>query len=594
MTTPFPKGRSRWLTNPSSVAVPLGALLGVVYVASVVVLPEGTRGWFAALVVLLIAAFNLATDVYEQGRLRTIRGLGDGTIAPAPENLEQAAREAAQAGTTTFLLAFGSLGGGSLLLAALWYVIAAPPLAIAVRVGLVGLLLGPLTAVMGNLLVLPRARQVIEELMAAGLSREGLAAALPGSEGLRRRLVIYATVGAATPMLLVADASLHRSFALFEKLARQPDDAAARLVVAAEESQGALHLLTLGALLIVTVVLCGWLIGNALGQPLKRLGRETERLAQGRYERGRVVIAEFEPWAAANALSAMEAHLLDAMVGARDASKGIRTAAEELVENGAQRAQGAAEQSAALMATTATTEELARSARQISANAQRVSEIARTTLLAAQAGKDSAEAFTSAMGQVREGNQAIADSVVKLNKRVQQVGRIIEFIDGIADKSDLLALNAELEGHKAGSVGQGFGLVAAEMRRLAENVMTSTREISRLIEDIRDATNAAVMATEAGVKATDTGAGLATTVRDGLGDIVEFANLSSDAMQSISLATAQQQAGSDQLVSAMEDINRSTTKNLESTGEMARTQGDLAAVSRELEQVLSTFGGTRS
>ncbi|MBL8921537.1 MAG: methyl-accepting chemotaxis protein [Myxococcaceae bacterium] len=594
MTTPLPKGRSRWLTNPSSVAVPLGALLGVFYVARVVTLPEGTRGWFAGLVILLVGGFNLAADAYEQGRLRTIRGLGDGTISSRPDTLERAAREASQAGMTTFLLAFACLGGGSLILAGLWYLIASPPLAVAVRVGLVGLLLGPLTAVMANLLVLPRARQVIEELMAAGLSREALATALPGREGLRRRLVIYAGVGAATPMLLVADANLHRWFALFERLAQQPDDAAARLVLAAEQSAGTSDLILLGVLLIGTVVLCGWLAGNALGQPLKRLGGETERLAQGRYERGRVVIAEFEPWAAANALSAMEAHLLDALVGAQDASKGIRTAAEELVENGAQREQGAAEQSAALMATTATTEELARSARQISANAQRVSEIARTTLLAAQAGKDSAEAFTSAMGQVRQGNQAIADSVVKLNKRVQQVGRIIEFIDGIADKSDLLALNAELEGHKAGSVGQGFGLVAAEMRRLAENVMTSTREISRLIEDIRDATNAAVMATEAGVKATDTGAGLATTVRDGLGDIVEFANLSADAMQSISLATAQQQAGSDQLVSAMEDINRSTRKNLESAGEMARTQGELVGVSRELEQAITTFGGTRS
>ena len=74
------------------------------------------------------------------------------------------------------------------------------------------------------------------------------------------------------------------------------------------------------------------------------------------------------------------------------------------------------------------------------------------------------------------------------NKRVQQIGKIVEFINGVADKSDLLALNAELEGTKAGEVGRGFSLVAAEMRRLAENVLESTKEIEGLIEEIREAT----------------------------------------------------------------------------------------------------------
>src|SRR5204862_1839862 len=106
-----------------------------------------------------------------------------------------------------------------------------------------------------------------------------------------------------------------------------------------------------------------------------------------------------------------------------------------------------------------------------------VSRLAQQMLDSAQHGKRSAGAFYAAILRVREGNQAIADSVVKLNKRVQQVGRIVEFIDGIADKSDLLALNAELEGNKAGDVGLGFSLIAAEMRRLSESVMGSTREI---------------------------------------------------------------------------------------------------------------------
>ncbi|MFP2902888.1 methyl-accepting chemotaxis protein, partial [Corallococcus sp. 4LFB] len=68
------------------------------------------------------------------------------------------------------------------------------------------------------------------------------------------------------------------------------------------------------------------------------------------------------------------------------------------------------------------------------------------------------------MSRMRQDNQAIGSAVARLNKRVQQIGKIVEFINGVADKSDLLALNAELEGTKAGEVGRGFSLVAAEMR----------------------------------------------------------------------------------------------------------------------------------
>lgn len=594
MKTPIPPGRNRWITNPSTFSAPLGVLIAVIYTASVISLPEGTRLAYFSLLIFAAVTLNVSADLFEQRRLSTVRGLSAGTIPATDATLTKAALEAAAAPDVTFFLILASFTVGSAIVGWGWFVIASPPVTTALRMSLVGVMVAPLTAVLASLLVLPRSRQVLEELMAAGLAPQRLAEVLPPKYQLRRRLVIFSVVAVTTPLLMVADASIRRTIVLLEQVMAAPNAEAAKVVLETRQVEGAWLLAGLGLSAIAVVIVCGWLSGSVIGDPLRRLGVETERLARGTYERDRVVMGEVETWAAALAASAMEAHLLDAVSGARTAAQGIRTEADALVVNGSLQEQGAAEQSAALLATTATTEELARSARQISSNAQQVSEIARGTLASAQAGKASADSFTSAMGEVRQGNQAIADSVVKLNKRVQQVGRIIEFIDGIADKSDLLALNAELEGHKAGAVGQGFGLVAAEMRRLAESVMTSTREIARLIDDIRDATNAAVMATEAGVKATEAGASLATQVSDSLSQIVEFANLSSDAMQSISLATVQQQGGTDQLVAAMADINRSTSRNLGAVKEMGSIQSSLLEVSKELQRVVDTLGGGAS
>lgn len=593
MTAPLPPNRNRWLTNPSTAAAPLGVGIGLVYLASVVTVPEGTLGAFLALLAAALVVLNVVADAVEQARLTTLKRLCSGALAPDVAALTLAARETAQSPDTAFFIVLASFMAGAALVALGWALIADVPAALALRVGVIGVLVAPLTAMMANLLVLPRARQILRELMAAGLPPGTLAEALPSRFELRRRLVLFACISVLTPMLIVADASLHRANELLELVRSAPDAAAGLAVYQARSSEGLWSSVGLGAAAVLMVVACGWLSGAVLGGPLSALSLETERLAGARYQRGRLVMAEHETWAAATAMSAMEEHLLDVGAEALEASRAIDTAADELVKTGAQQELGAAQQSAALMATTATTEELAHSARQIASNAQQVLAIARATLADAQRGKASADAFTQAMAQVREGNQAIADSVVRLNKRVQQVGRIIEFIDGIADKSDLLALNAELEGHKAGAVGAGFGLVAAEMRRLAENVMTSTREIARLIEDIRDATNAAVMATEAGVKATDTGAALAGQVSLALADIVDFANRSTDAMQSITFATEQQQAGSDQLVAAMEDINRTTRRNADAAELMARTQQDLVVVAKELKEVVETLGGGR-
>ena len=218
-----------------------------------------------------------------------------------------------------------------------------------------------------------------------------------------------------------------------------------------------------------------------------------------------------------------------------------------------------------------------------------MAEIASRTLGAAQTGQDSATEFNKSMSRVRQDNQAIADSVLKLAKRVQQIGKIVSFINGVADRSDLLALNAELEGTKAGEVGRGFSLVASEMRRLAENVIESTREIEEIIEEIREATDAAVQATEAGVQVTDRGSSLAVDVSKSLEDIVSLAERTSGSVRAISLATQQQTTGTDQLAEAMSDILKVTQQSLTGSRETSAANADLATLSRELKEVVDRF-----
>jgi methyl-accepting chemotaxis protein len=351
--------------------------------------------------------------------------------------------------------------------------------------------------------------------------------------------------------------------------------------------------LTSGGLLVTLVfglaLTTAWLGGTLLGRPLRELSGEARRIAEGDLASPRVVPAEDEVWDVSAAFTTMRAHLADVMSQLQRAGAQISATTEEILSTSGRYEAGAAEQASSLDETSATTEELARSARQIAENAGSVAEIAHRTLGAAEQGQGSAEAFLGSMARMRQDNGAIASAVVRLNKRVQQIGKIVEFINGVADKSDLLALNAELEGTKAGEVGRGFSLVAAEMRRLAENVLESTKEIEGLIEEVREASAAAVSATQGGVRAVETGTNLAQQVSESLRQIVDLAGQTSDAVRSISLATQQQQTGTDQLADTMADILRITQQSLNATKQVSTANTDLLVLARDLRGVVERF-----
>jgi methyl-accepting chemotaxis protein len=285
----------------------------------------------------------------------------------------------------------------------------------------------------------------------------------------------------------------------------------------------------------------------------------------------------------------MQGQLVEAIGKLQQAALSLSSPSEQLVSTFSQQRSGTSEQAASLNQTSTTTEELARSASQIAESAANVATVAELTLSAALAGERSSELFSAAMVRMRADNQAVADAVVKLNKRVQQIGKVVEFINEIADKSDLLALNAELEGTKAGEVGRGFSLVAAEMRRLAETVIRSTHEIAQLIEEIRDGTNAAVMATESGLKAMDAGTATAGQVMRSLESILAEAARTSEAVRAISLATRQQEAGTDQLATSMAEILRITQESGEATEEIGRSNAELSDLAGDLKLVVDNF-----
>jgi len=543
---------------------------------------EGSASKLAAVVAIAFLIIALGRYRADLGRTAMVRKLAAGSAPADEKNLLVALKELLSFPDRTFLNTVTAFVWGGTLAGGAYSVWAGTSWTLGFQVLLLSLALGAVAALFANVLLVSVMRALVRELVGMGLSTSAIIAASgEGRHRVRGRLIIFSAIGTMAPSLLIAQMYLVRT------------DLALAELASGSAAEAALHLgwpgVVLSAALIAWITVIAYLGISTLVAPMQKMAEQAEQIAEGNLTPQALVLAEDEIWATSTAFIQMRTQLLSAVEELKHAGIAIHGATESLVKTSSDHGSGTQEQVVSLNQTSVTTEELARSAQEIANRASSVADIARQTLDVAMSGHATADAFFTSMAKMKKDNHAIADAVVKLNKRVQQIGKIVEFINEIADKSDLLALNAELEGTKAGEVGRGFSLVAAEMRRLAESVMSSTREIGTLINDIRDAANAAVMATEAGVKATDAGATVSQEVSRSLKTIVEVARQTADAVQTISLATQQQTSGTGQLAEAMANVLQVTQQGAVATAQMTGANTDLALLAKELQLVVDRF-----
>ncbi|RLB56260.1 MAG: hypothetical protein DRI34_09400 [Deltaproteobacteria bacterium] len=323
---------------------------------------------------------------------------------------------------------------------------------------------------------------------------------------------------------------------------------------------------------------------NELLQQLKDLSQLAQAISQGDLTHTIKTKGDL-----ADAFRRMTASIVEITSSFNQMAARMDSRISEILTTAKEQEAGAAQQAAAVTEVTSTMEELAATARQISQNAESVTSSAEEASRAVTDGREALFAFVKSMNSIETGNKTISDNIVGLNRHVQQIRGIIDIINDIADRSDLLALNAALEGTKAGEAGKGFLLVAAEMRRLSENVFNSTAEIKQLITEVTEATNATVMANESGLRATQEGTERAAEAEQAFGRIVETIEETSRAAKQISLATQQQHTGTDQIVSAMGEVANVSQQWLNGIRSTTQAVSELSTTAAQLRQLVSRY-----
>ncbi len=180
--------------------------------------------------------------------------------------------------------------------------------------------------------------------------------------------------------------------------------------------------------------------------------------------------------------------------------------------------------------------------------AERVAQIAEQTVLAAGSGEAVVDLGRESLSAIRRQVDVIVSHMPNLGKRSQQIGSILDVVSELAEQTNILAINATIEAVGAGEAGKRFGVVADEIRKLADRVATSAKEIRGLVEDVRAAVNTTVMTTETESKAVDARRSRFGEVANAFRQIAIQVATSTEAAREIGLSTKQQ-------ASAVEQVN---------------------------------------
>ncbi len=260
----------------------------------------------------------------------------------------------------------------------------------------------------------------------------------------------------------------------------------------------------------------------------------------------------------------------------------VESAAAELQASANQQATGAREQATAMSEIATTIRELLTTSNQIAEGSKRVARIAADTAAAADAGELTVDRSNAAIGAIRDQVEVVVTHMLELGRKSQQIGSVLEIVSELAEQTNILAINATIEAAGAGEAGKRFGVVADEIRKLADRVASSTKEIRGLIDDVRGAVNTTVMATEGGAKSVEAGSRQFSDAATAFRQIAELILTTTDAAREIELSTKQQATAVEQVNEAIASVAQTTKETETSSLQTLQTASQLAGLSKDL------------
>lgn len=334
---------------------------------------------------------------------------------------------------------------------------------------------------------------------------------------------------------------------------------------------------------------------SEISRPVKVLSRIGDRINEGNFREPVRLISNDEFADLGASLNRMMSTIVAQMeeMGSilnalRDGIRKMDETANTVLAVSAEQSSGATEQASAVQETSSIAEEIVATARQISERAKSVDGLAGNTLNMSLAGEKTLEEARQGFAAISDQVTAIGAAMTQLETRFQETYKIVEWMEDIAEQTELLSLNAALEAAGAGEEGRRFSVVAQNTRRLAVRAAEAASEIRAMIEGIQQATVESTMLAEAGRAKVDKGGESISAAVSALKTISNSAHAASSAAREITMSTNQQTTASEQLAGSVAEVQEVAKRVEEGAREIESAISEMHEFAEQLRGMVET------
>ncbi len=348
-------------------------------------------------------------------------------------------------------------------------------------------------------------------------------------------------------------------------------------------------LLILAAVLTSLVMFAVFYVANGISQPLKAAVGFAEDISNGKLTGHIDCNSKDEIGSLSNALNHMVVNLKEMVQDVDATTQQLSQAAGEMSQISSQTSNGVMQQQSELQQVSSAMTEMSQTVAEVADNAERAKDATQEANNEASDGRRIVDATTASIKTLADEVGRAGTVIKQLEEETANIGSVLDVIGGIAEQTNLLALNAAIEAARAGEQGRGFAVVADEVRTLASRTQEATLEIQKMTENLQRGASEAVAAMEKGGETAQQSVEQAGKACDSLESIAKAFETVGEMNNLIAVSSGQQLTVTQEIDKNIISINDVSGETASGASQTEVASGELAKLAGNLQQTLSKF-----